>query len=671
MTFTSDAPGNAPDDTNSAVFDGATTFGETVAPLNLSSYSAFTIEWFLKSTQSDVSMICELSPNFNYYAGRFYVDINETGAGSLGWASDMPPLGYVTQRAPSGFPQDGLWHHYAVSVNTLVSNLTTRLEIWLDGILQTNVTGGAGIGTYSAGQPLFIGCRGGNELFFSGQLDDLRISEGVLTPDQFLIHAAYTNAQLTITSQPASVTMTSGGPPPSFQVGVSVTNMPGDAVLYQWQAEAPGSNQWVSIPGAILPSYTVPQPRLSDSGTQYRVIVTAPGGPSITSAAAILTINASASPTIAYYRFQPGNPGADSSGNGNNLSVSNMTFTLDAPANAPDSTNSAVFDGATTFAETIAPLNLSSYSAFTIEWFLKSTQSDVSMICELSPNFNYYAGTFYVDINETGAGSLGWASDMPPLGYVTQRAPSGFPQDGLWHHYAVSVNTLVSNLTTRLEIWLDGILQTNVTGGAGAGTYAALQPLFIGSRGGNELFFAGQLDDFRISQGTLTPDQFLIHLAYTNAQLAITSQPADAIVASGQAASFQVGVSVTNMPGDAVLYQWQTEAPAGNQWTPIPGAILPIYTVSQPQLINSGTQYRVIVTAPGGPSISSEAATLFVGQLPPVSIAFTNGTLTLTWSSGILQQALQLAGPWQDLSGTNSPYSLAPIGNKMFFRLRQ
>jgi hypothetical protein len=178
------------------------------------------------------------------------------------------------------------------------------------------------------------------------------------------------------------------------------------------------------------------------------------------------------------------------------------------------------------------------------------------------------------------------------------------------------------------------------------------------------------MDDVRISQGALTPDQFLIHAAYTNAQLGISSQPTNVTLVPGQPAAFQVGVNVTNIPAGAVLYQWQSEALGGSQWVSIPGADLSSYEVLAPVLADSGTQYRVIITAPGGPSITSAVATL-LGPPSPVGIAFTNGTVTLTWTSGILQQATQLIGPWQDVSGVVSPYSLAPSGSQMFFRIGQ
>jgi hypothetical protein len=113
---------------------------------------------------------------------------------------------------------------------------------------------------------------------------------------------------------------------------------------------------------------------------------------------------------LAYWRFEPGDPGADSSGNGHTLSVTGMTFASDAPANAPDGTNGAVFDGASTFAQTMAPLDLSAYPAFTIEWYMKTTEQDLGMVFELSSNLNANPGSFYIDLNENAVGQMGWVT---------------------------------------------------------------------------------------------------------------------------------------------------------------------------------------------------------------------------------------------------------------------
>src|SRR3989442_1688469 len=48
--------------------------------------------------------------------------------------------------------------------------------------------------------------------------------------------------------------------------------------------------------------------------------------------------------TLAYWRFEPGNLGADSSGNGNGLTITGVTGSADVATNAPG-TGSAVFNG--------------------------------------------------------------------------------------------------------------------------------------------------------------------------------------------------------------------------------------------------------------------------------------------------------------------------------------
>src|ERR1035441_4232567 len=62
--------------------------------------------------------------------------------------------------------------------------------------------------------------------------------------------------------------------------------------------------------------------------------------------------------TVAYWQFQPGDPGADSSGNGNTLTLNNVTTSTDVPANAVGSTGSLIFNGTSSYAVTASTLNL-------------------------------------------------------------------------------------------------------------------------------------------------------------------------------------------------------------------------------------------------------------------------------------------------------------------------
>src|SRR5215469_10810560 len=132
--------------------------------------------------------------------------------------------------------------------------------------------------------------------------------------------------------------------------------------------------------------------------------------------------------TVAYWRFEPGNLGADSSGNGNTLSVTGISSSSDVAANAPG-TGSAYFDGTSSAS---VPLNLSAYTNLTVEWFMKVTNtSGLQIFMELSPNYNYNNGTFIAYINEL----------QTPL-TVANDSYGGYNRDtpylaGAWHHYAM------------------------------------------------------------------------------------------------------------------------------------------------------------------------------------------------------------------------------------------
>ena len=77
------------------------------------------------------------------------------------------------------------------------------------------------------------------------------------------------------------------------------------------------------------------------------------------------------------------------------------------------------------------------------------------------------------------------------------------------------------------------------------------------------------------------------------------------------------------------------------------------------------------VTATVGGCVST-AATTTVTINPPVTTTISNGPegITITWPTGTLQYATDVIGPWFDLTGTNSPYSLVATGLQQFFRVK-
>src|SRR5438105_11630056 len=191
--------------------------------------------------------------------------------------------------------------------------------------------------------------------------------------------------------------------------------------------------------------------------------------------------------TVAYWRFEPGNLGADSSANGNTLTVAGAASSADKATNAPG-TGSAVFDGSS-FAQTLAALDLTNDTAITLEWFMKTDQQDLGIIYEHSANYNANRGGLLADISENAIGRLSVGNSGQP-GYALKEID--IPPDGGWHHYAVTIDSR-STSAGRLKIYVDGLRATNLTQNALIGNpQAFLDATFnIGARDGSALFFKG------------------------------------------------------------------------------------------------------------------------------------------------------------------------------------
>ncbi|MHC1769267.1 MAG: LamG-like jellyroll fold domain-containing protein [Verrucomicrobiia bacterium] len=338
-------------------------------------------------------------------------------------------------------------------------------------------------------------------------------------------------------------------------------------------------------------------------------------------------IDASAA-SIAYWQFEPADPAADSSGSGNALSLSGVTTDPDKAPTAPGTT-SLVFDG-NSFAQTLSTLNLSTYTNITIEWFMKTTQSSLGMVMEHSANMNTARGGFYSDINEDGAGY--WAAvNSGQTGNAGKMTP--FDIQGGWHHYAFTIDTALSS-SNRLNIFLDGILVTNLVArhlfDASAHTALLDDVLYIGARSGAQFFYTGSLDELRISDQILTPDQFLSPVTHPNAVITIVQQPANATAMQNRAVMFTTEATIAEAPASALAYQWQKQGAGSSTWVDIGGARSATLTLPSVALGDANSSYRAKAFVPGGPSVFSAAAVLTVtpdtGAPEIVSVGSLEGT---------------------------------------------
>ena len=162
-----------------AVFDGTVKCLSSKREVGFSGAKAYTIECFAKADADCSGMIMELSPNINNENGGFYILANEgvMVKGSSGR--------FNGEKFNSGNVCDGQWHHIALIVNPAGATAADKVQLYLDSVRQTthwqNNTDSC-LFTHR----LYIGSRGGTSMPFKGMIDDVRITEGILSTDQFL-----------------------------------------------------------------------------------------------------------------------------------------------------------------------------------------------------------------------------------------------------------------------------------------------------------------------------------------------------------------------------------------------------------------------------------------------------------------------------------------------------
>jgi hypothetical protein len=485
ITFSGDVSTNATGTTNSAVFDGAS-YAQTVGTLNLTPYSALTIEFFAKYTAGNGLQMFYSQNNPNNTVGAFYFDTEESPASLK--VSQRTRTAFETDVAPE--PTDGAWHHYALTMDE--SGTSPVIKIYVDGYAVDAGAGNDGIQAF-INDYFTVGAYPPTFAFpYQGLMGEMRVSSGILLPSQFLIGAQV--SKIFINQQPHNTGVVTNSPA-MFNV-VATVQHGSQPLYYQWQKNG------VNIAGATNSSYILPNPTLNDNSAQFDVVVSAPPATPLTSSNAILTVATSSA--VAFWKFDAANPTADSSGNGNTLAFNgNITFSSDVSTNATGTTNSAVFDGAS-YAQTVGTLNLTPYNAITIECFTKYTPNKGLQIFYSQNNPNNVIGAFYFDTGEASgtALKLGQATGS---GFETDIAPG--PTDGVWHHFAVTMDE--SGASPVVKIYVDGYEVD--TGGSSSIIQAFINDYFtVSGYPPNYAFpYQGLMGEMRVSFGILTPAQFL------------------------------------------------------------------------------------------------------------------------------------------------------------------
>ena len=218
-----------------------------------------------------------------------------------------------------------------------------------------------------------------------------------------------------------------------------------------------------------------------------------------------------------------------------------------------------------------------------------------------------------------------------------------------WHHARILVGPAdaasgIATCSFFIDDMLEPVLTHDNAGGLGFNAVDIASDVIYS--GGDGQAAAGYFDDLAFRA---VNDPFILE------------QPSSQAVQSGASATLAVAAFGRS-------FQWQKDG------ANLGGATNMQLTIS-PALSKDAGSYTCAVTGANGLVVSS-AASLTVSNLPSTLVTITAAQMgrnvVITWTgSGVLQSALSVAGPYQDVTGASSPYTNSPpLARTRFFRLR-
>lgn len=135
--------------------------------------------WFKTNKLSGVMILGEFSSNFNSFNGAIAIYMNESGSGIIDYGNHTS-LGYNIIKTTKSY-NDNKWHHIVCTNDKLLGAAQNKMYVdgELDYVQHTSFTY---ITTGNFGNfPLYIGSRGNNSLFYSGNISDFKLYNRALT----------------------------------------------------------------------------------------------------------------------------------------------------------------------------------------------------------------------------------------------------------------------------------------------------------------------------------------------------------------------------------------------------------------------------------------------------------------------------------------------------------
>lgn len=371
-----------------------------------------------------------------------------------------------------------------------------------------------------------------------------------------------TNVAATI---PPANTIACTGSNASFSVTAAGTNP-----TYQWQVSTNGGTSFTDITGATNASLDLTAVTAGMNNNQYQVVVSNACPSTITTAAAVLSVNEPASISAQPVSFTA-------------CSGAAASFSVTATGTSNSYQWQVSTDGGNTFADISGAVN--------------QTLNLAAITTAMNNN------QYHVVISSCSATGLISANVS-----LTVNSPAAFVSQPENITACESTNTSFtvlssgSNVSYQWQVSTDGgITFTDIA----AANTATLDLSAVTSAQNNFQYHV------IISNGCTTGVTSANAILTVSNTASITAQPVNITACEGSAASFSAGASGTG-------YQWQVSTNSGASFTDIPGATNQVFDLTTVTAALDGSQYQLVVSTCGASPLISTAAVLTV--VSPASI---------------------------------------------------
>jgi len=585
-------------------FDGVALNQITVTAAPDLNSSVGTIAFWLKSAG--------VTANPNAYAILFD---RRTAGGEILFQEPSGRLANQAQQASGGGANsqttaanvtDGTWHHVAYVYDQGASGFAS---VYVDGVVDTTAANTLAW-SWVPDRQIEIGAS--HETWwsgFTGFLDDFRIYDRILTASEVADVAGLGTAlQIIINAggQPQDLTAAEKDTP-WFSVKATVVNGDPAMLRYQWQKD--GSD----IAGATNATYSWTV-ALADSGKKFRVQLSCPGAPNVTSAQATLTVVPEMILIFSFDAAPVGDVVADTTPNATKHNGANLGATW--AANEDGRTGVMNFDGITQNQITVASAPELNSVRGTIAFWMKSSA--------VTPTPNPYAALFdrraqASDGLPTTGGDVIYQAPDGHLANQAQIAGTGANSqttgasvtDGKWRHVAYLYDQRAGG---SVSFYVDGVLDSTAANSQ-AWAWVPEEQIEIGDS--HDSFWAGYtgfLDEFRVYNRVLAPAE-IAQLAGIGPQprIVVSRQPVSLVTGVNDTPAFAVTATVVNGDPTALCYQWQKDT------ADIANATNAAYSFVV-TAADAGKKFRAQLSYPGATNVTTTEAALTV--LPEFVVHF-------------------------------------------------